>query len=142
MTGRTSTTSIIAASARAIARALDRLRRPTPQSPAPAAAPIASELPHPRPDDHLARLTGIIASAARHGERASTLHEYANRRIDSALYELDQLRLELGAVVDPHLLKETAALLAASADVLREPAPTAEASAPMAARGRSARSAA
>ena len=56
---------------------------------------------------HLNRLVDVVATAANCGERASRLHNAAGLKVDSALYELEQLRLELEEVVAPHLLGRT-----------------------------------
>ncbi|MEQ1715340.1 MAG: hypothetical protein ABL907_05055 [Hyphomicrobium sp.] len=60
--------------------------------------------PEAREDAQLTRLSGVIERASLHGERAQRCHDGAGLRIDAALYELEQLREELRAVVDPALL--------------------------------------
>jgi hypothetical protein len=57
----------------------------------------------------------VVESTARHVERAERCHRGAGIRIDAALYELDQLRMELQSVVDPALLEGTSRLLDSSA---------------------------
>lgn len=90
--------------------------------------------------DHLGRLSKAVDAARRHGERAEALHLGAGRRIDAALYELEQLRQDLQSVVDPKLLVRTSEILeggAASAG-----SATVSASALTAAQAKAARSAA
>ncbi len=67
------------------------------------------------PPPHLARLTGVVEAAARHGERAQSCHDDASLRIDSALYELEQLRRELESVVPSELLQRAHEILADAA---------------------------
>lgn len=55
----------------------------------------------------LSKLTTVVESAAHHVERAEHCHRGAGVRIDAALYDLEQLRMELGAIVDPALLQTT-----------------------------------
>lgn len=87
--------------------------RPVPQ-------PADREPPAAR--DHMGKLSTVVDAACRHGERAQALHESAGRRIDAALYELEQLRQELEAVVDPQLLKRTSEILQnANAPSLQRP---------------------
>lgn len=57
------------------------------------------------------KLSRVVDAASLHGERAQSYHESAGRRIDSALYELEQLRQELESVVDPKLLQRTSEIL-------------------------------
>jgi hypothetical protein len=64
---------------------------------------------------HLTKLTSVVETAARHVERAEQCHRGAGIRIDAALYELEQLRMELQAVVDPALLQGTSRILDADA---------------------------
>lgn len=59
------------------------------------AAPSAEQLRA----QHFERLAGIVGSAVAHSERAQALHDRAALRVDSALYELMQLRREIGPFV-------------------------------------------
>ena len=68
-----------------------------------------------KPAPQLTKLSGVVETAAGHGERASHYHERAGLRVDAALYELEQLRKELESVVDPQLLARTMAILEQSA---------------------------
>ncbi len=63
----------------------------------------------------IGRLSDVVDNAARHGARAQECHEGASLRVDAALYELEQLRSELSAVVDPRLLARTGGILEAEA---------------------------
>jgi hypothetical protein len=45
------------------------------------------------------RLAALIHASARRGERAARCHASAARRIDAAIYELEQLRAEIATVV-------------------------------------------
>lgn len=67
---------------------------------------FSSRAPTPRtPEQPLMKeLAGVVHGAVGHGERAQRYHDGAARRIDAALYELDQLRMELAAVLSPELL--------------------------------------
>lgn len=69
------------------------------------------------------RLSGVVENAATRSDRAKRCHDDARRQIDSALYELDQLRLDLGAVVDPKLIARTpeAPAIDAKAETRAEP---------------------
>jgi hypothetical protein len=71
-----------------------------------------SGVPPVEPVSHLSRLAGIIDSTARHAARADACHRCAEVRIDAALYELEQLRSDLAAVVPPAMLTGTERLLA------------------------------
>lgn len=60
---------------------------------------------------HLTKLTAVVDTTAQHVERAERCHRGAGIRIDAALYELEQLRMELQSVVDPALLQGTNRIL-------------------------------
>lgn len=83
---------------------------------APADVQAALDRGRPSPGDgpppQIARLSEVVERTARHGARAEQCHENAGLRIDAALYELEQLRHELEAVVDPALLAGTSRILA------------------------------
>ena len=70
----------------------------------------------------LNRLSGVIENAAMRADNAKRCHDDARRHIDSALYELDQLRAELGAIVDPKLIARPTEPPAAAATPKAEPA--------------------
>jgi hypothetical protein len=57
---------------------------------------------------HVGRLSDVVARAARNSLRAQKCHDSASVRVDAALYELEKLREELKAVVDPARLAPTA----------------------------------
>ena len=72
-----------------------------------------------------------------HGRRAEECHAGAAQRVDSALYELEQLRRELEAVIDPTLLVRTAPAVSAPAPSaaqfpVEQPAPAMASPAPRA----------
>ena len=94
----------------------------------------------------LGRLSAIVGTQARQVERADRCHSAAAVRLDAALYELEQLRDELAAVVDPALLVATDRLIgtanAVSCKTASAHSPSAPPSAAMAARAGSSRSAA
>lgn len=86
----------------------------------------ASTPPPPSPEaPQLSRLSGIVEAAAYHSERARQCHAAAGVRVDAALYELEQLRLELQAVVAPSLLAGTRRVLerAAAPAAIAGPSP-------------------
>lgn len=87
------------------------LRPPAMGSAEPRAEAQPSGVTAPAAHDHMGKLSTVVDAACRHGERAQACHDSAGRRIDAALYELDQLRQELEAVVDPQLLKRTGEIL-------------------------------
>lgn len=66
------------------------------------------------------KLSTMIGSQARQVDHAGRCHDAAAVRLDAALYELEQLRRELAAVVDPSLLVSTQRLLAAAAKMRAE----------------------
>ncbi len=76
----------------------------------------------------LGRLSGVVENAAMRADNAKRCHDDARRHIDSALYELDQLRLELGAIVDPRLIARPDAPAAAGMPTAEgiEPTPKAD----------------
>lgn len=69
----------------------------------------------PQAGPKVGRLSDVVASAARHSARAQACHDDAGVRVDAALYELEQLRQELKAVVDPRLLARSSGTSEAAA---------------------------
>ena len=108
---------LIAACTAALGRMASTLRDigSTPLSSDGAVERTLSRRADTRTSPHLTKLTSVVETAAQHVERAEQCHRGAGIRIDAALYELEQLRMELQSVVDPALLKGTSRILDAEA---------------------------
>lgn len=69
---------------------------PRPDAAAGDAADIARDI---NPAAQMQRLAAVVREAVDQGERAARYHQGASRHIDAALYELEQLRDDLEAVL-------------------------------------------
>ncbi len=112
-TSRPSEAGVIGACSAALARmaanlrAIGSARVPGDRTVDRTGEPLARSRTSPQ----LSKLTAVVETAAQHVERAEHCHRSAGIRIDAALYELDQLRMELQTVVDPALLQGTSRIL-------------------------------
>ena len=106
----------------ALGRASQLLREALAGEPARQQGPGGAPVRHSQACEELQQLSGVIEGAALQVERAGRWHAGAGQRVDAALYELEQLRRDLEAVVDPALLAGTRRILAADAGAERDAA--------------------